>query len=141
MLVGAKQYLRVAVAAEAIAFGVQGGFELRGVIDLSVVNQEIPRILVPHRLRPEGGHILNRQTTVSEAKYRLPDRNYNPAGVVWTTMSLRVEHRSQRQLNPVCWYSTQNRCNATHRLFTALSLVRGTSKIQHYELYMPAQFV
>jgi hypothetical protein len=60
------------VAAEAIALGVQGGFELRGVIDLSVVNQEIPRILVPHRLMPEGGDILNRQTTVSEAKYRLP---------------------------------------------------------------------
>src|SRR5450759_4943416 len=123
MLVGAKQYLRVAVAAEAIAFGVQGGFELRGVIDLSVVNQEVPRILVAHRLMPEGRDVLNRQTAVPEAKYRLPRRNYNPAAIVWTAMNLRVEHRSQRQLHLVRRYFAQNRRNATHRLLTALSSI------------------
>src|SRR5208282_2162617 len=123
MLVRAKQYLRIAVAAKAIALGVQQGFELGGVIDLSVVNQEVPRILVAHRLMPEGRDILNRQTAVPEAKYRLPRRNYNPAAIVWTTMNLRVEHRSQRQLYSVRWYFTQNRRNATHRLLTAPSLV------------------
>jgi hypothetical protein len=52
---------------------------------------------------PKGRDILNGQTPVSETKYRLTGRNYNPANIVWTTMHLRVEHRSQRQLNSVRW--------------------------------------
>jgi hypothetical protein len=82
------------VAAETITFGVQEGFELRGVIDLSVVNQEVACILVAHRLMPEGRNVLNRQTAAPETKYRLPRRNYDPAAIVWTAMNLRVEHRS-----------------------------------------------
>src|ERR1035437_7477977 len=98
MLVGAKQYLRVAVAAEAIAFGVQGGFELRSVIDLSVINQEGACILVAHSLIAEGRDVVNPEPAVPGAKGRFPPRNYHPAALVWTAMKLRCEHRSQRQL-------------------------------------------
>src|ERR1019366_2086332 len=87
------------------------------------VNQEVPRILVAHRLMPEGRDVLNRQTAVPEAKGRLPRRNYNPAAIVWTAMKLRCEHRSQRQLHLVRRSLAQNRRNATHRLPTALSLI------------------
>jgi hypothetical protein len=123
MLVGTKQYLRIAVAAEVIAFGVQGRFELWGIIDLAVVNEEVPRILVAHRLMPEGRDVLNRQTAVPEAKYRLARRNYNPTAIVWTAMNLRVEHCSKRQLDSVRGYFAQNCRNATHRLVTCYVLL------------------
>jgi hypothetical protein len=72
MLIGAKQYLRVAAATELIALGIQGGFQLRGIIDFPVVNKNVPSILVSHWLMPEGGNILNRKSPIPESKNGSP---------------------------------------------------------------------
>jgi hypothetical protein len=65
------------MTGETIAFSGQRLFELRSVIDFSVVDEDVARIVVAHGLMTEGRKILDCKTTIPEAEHPLTGRNDN----------------------------------------------------------------